>query len=198
MQVEIDWSAIRNGDADALDGVTVEVAGWLTPLDVDGEVGSDVHGDVHDERPRETDRAAGARSEGRAQGEVTPGRAVDYCVLSADEPCCGGHLPRHPLSCIEVFLAAPRMLAPGAVRLRGRLVRLLDDPAGWRYRLAEAQVLESRAARGQRGVSRRVFLASTAALGLAACAQGRFPVDTEVAAPTAGRAGAFTAGRAGA
>lgn len=103
---------------------------------------------------------------------------ADYFLLSAEEPCCGGCVPRNPLTSVEVLAAAPVALQADAVRLRGRLVRLVDDPAGWRYRLIDARPLEAPDA-SPRGFSRRAFLASGAALGLTACAPGRFTGYTE-------------------
>jgi membrane dipeptidase len=104
--------------------------------------------------------------------------AVDYFLLSANPPCCGGCVPRNPLTSIEVYPAA--LLAPHAeaITLRGRLLRLSNDPAGWRYRLVEALLLDQPQT-SSRAMSRRAFLASGAALGLAACAPGRFAGYTE-------------------
>ena len=58
--------------------------------------------------------------------------------------------------------------------IRGRLRRLIDDPAGWRYQLIDARVTSQ-----DRPFSRRAFLASTAALSLVACARGRFSGYTD-------------------
>jgi membrane dipeptidase len=104
---------------------------------------------------------------------------ADYFLLAAGAPCCGGCLPRDPLSSIEVYAAVPCAPQEQAVTFRGRLERLTDDPAGWRYQLVEAQPLDLPATRAPRSVSRRAFLASGAALGLAACAPGRFAGYTE-------------------
>ncbi|HEX3378248.1 MAG TPA: peptidase M19, partial [Paraburkholderia sp.] len=65
--------------------------------------------------------------------------AADYFLLTGDEPCSGGCVPRDPLRCIEVSARDPIELDGGALRLRGRLTRLIDDPAGWRYRLEAAE-----------------------------------------------------------
>jgi membrane dipeptidase len=99
--------------------------------------------------------------------------SADYFLLSANEPCCGGCVPRDPLSCIEVICTKPIEPDAGSVRLRGRLIRLIDDPAGWRYRLESAELVHGT------NMTRRTFLASGAALGLAACAPGRFASYTE-------------------
>jgi membrane dipeptidase len=104
---------------------------------------------------------------------------ADYFVLAADAPCCGGCLPRDPLSCVEVFATVPCASQERAVTLRGRLQRLIDDPAGWRYQLVEASPLDCQPDPAPRSASRRAFLASGAALGLAACAPGRFAGYTE-------------------
>lgn len=106
--------------------------------------------------------------------------AVDYFLLSADEPCCGGCVPRNPLTSVEVQMARPVAPRAEALTLRGRLLRLLDDPAGWRYRLIEARPVDAphnephNDSPSPRAFSRRAFLASGAALGLTACAPGRF------------------------
>jgi len=104
---------------------------------------------------------------------------ADYFLLAADAPCCGGCLPRDPLSSIEVFAAAPCAPQEQAVTFRGRLERLTDDPAGWRYQLIDARALDLDVQSAPRSASRRAFLASGAALGLAACAPGRFASYTE-------------------
>jgi membrane dipeptidase len=161
------WNAIRDDSAPALHASTVEIDGWLIPLD-------------------------------------PTACAADYFLLSEDEPCCGGCVPRNPLRCIEVTSRDPLELDSGAVRLRGRLTRLIDDPAGWRYRLEAAQRVSepNRVASSATGMSRRAFLATGAALSLAACAPGRFagytdaheqagPRETE-AAPWQASAGALT------
>lgn len=109
---------------------------------------------------------------------------VDYFLLSADEPCCGGCVPRNPLTSIEVQMAVPLAPQAEALTLRGRLMRLVDDPAGWRYRLVDALPAEPPAA-PQRRFSRRAFLASGAALGLTACTPGRFGGYTEAHDETA-------------
>ncbi|PVX81341.1 dipeptidase [Paraburkholderia unamae] len=102
--------------------------------------------------------------------------SADYFLLAADEPCCGGCVPRNPFSCIEVVTRAPLVPERESVRLSGRLIRLIDDPAGWRYRLEDAQRVPQQpgSLASATGMSRRAFLASGAALGLAACAPGRF------------------------
>ncbi len=107
--------------------------------------------------------------------------AADYFLLTEDEPCCGGCVPRDPLRCIEVISRDPLELDGGFVRLRGRLIRLIDDPAGWRYQLEAARHVSEpkRASSSAAGMSRRAFLASGAALSLAACAPGRFAGYTD-------------------
>lgn len=119
---------------------------------------------------------------------------VDYFLLSADEPCCGGCVPRNPLTSLEVQMAAPLAPQAEALALRGRLLRLLDDPAGWRYRLVDAAALD-RPHAPQRRFSRRAFLASGAALGLTACAPGHFAGYTEAHDETAQAAQSDTAPR---
>jgi membrane dipeptidase len=138
------WAAIRGDAASEMHAATVEICGWMIPLE-----------------PAES--------------------AADYFVLAADEPCCGGCVPRDPFNCIEVMPCEPVALASGPIRLRGRLIRLIDDPAGWRYRLESAErVADSKGSSSPvSGMSRRAFIASGAALGLAACAPGRFAQYTD-------------------
>ncbi|WP_084209973.1 dipeptidase [Ralstonia sp. A12] len=113
--------------------------------------------------------------------------SADYFLLSADAPCCGGSMPRNPATSIEVFTTQPVPTGDEAIRLRGRLLRLHDDPAGWRYQLVDAAPTAVQPAAQSARMSRRVFLAAGAALGLAACAPGHFANYTE------GDAGADTA-----
>jgi membrane dipeptidase len=138
----LDWSSIRTGEADSLHGATIELCGWVIPLDLTAD-------------------------------------EADYFVLAADAPCCGGCVPRDPLSCVEVFAAVPCAPQEQAVTLRGRLQRLIDDPAGWRYQLVDARPVDLLPDHAPRSLGRRAFLASSAALGLAACAPGRFSSYTE-------------------
>lgn len=137
----LDWPTIRDGNADTLHDTTIDITGWMIPLDPQAE-------------------------------------SVDYFLLSADEPCCGGCVPRNPAASIEVYMAGALAPQAEAVTLRGRLLRLIDDPAGWRYRLVEATALESPHV-VPHTFSRRAFLSSGAALGLAACAPGRFAGYTD-------------------
>ncbi|MGM3277005.1 dipeptidase [Ralstonia sp. 24A2] len=125
--------------------------------------------------------------EGWAMPLDAAAQSASYFLLSADAPCCGGCVPRSPATSIEVFAAQPVRMDDDAVRLRGRLRRLQDDPAGWRYQLVAAAPTAAQPSAQSARVSRRVFLAAGAALGLAACAPGRFANYTE------GEAGADTA-----
>ncbi len=106
-------------------------------------------------------------------------QSASYFLLAQDAPCCGGCAPRNPATSLEVFAAQPVTMGDGAMRLRGRLVRLHDDPAGWRYQLVEATAAAEQPASQFPRISRRVFLAAGAALGLAACAPGRFANYTD-------------------
>lgn len=117
--------------------------------------------------------------------------SADYFLLAATEPCCGGCVPRDPLTSVEIFASAQIALCAGPVRLRGRLLRLQDDPAGWRYRVDRAEQIPDQSGTPVRSpitMNRRAFLASGTALGLAACAPGRFAsyTDTEQWKPSAG------------
>ncbi|MGO4307243.1 hypothetical protein [Cupriavidus sp. RAF12] len=74
---------------------------------------------------------------------LDPGsNAADYFVLAASEPCCGSCPPCDPLTSLEVFASGNVALHAGPLRLRGRLLRLQDDPADWRYRLEGAELAQ--------------------------------------------------------
>lgn len=105
---------------------------------------------------------------------LEPDPCVDYFLLAANAPCCPGCAPNDARSSIEVIGASPIRVQDEPVTIRGRLRRLIDDPAGWRYQLIDACVTSL-----EKPLSRRAFLASTAALGLAACARGRFAGYTD-------------------
>ncbi|ARU25657.1 hypothetical protein RSSE_p1474 (plasmid) [Ralstonia solanacearum] len=91
--------------------------------------------------------------------------SADYFRLRRASPCCGGSIPRDPRACNEVYATVP--------------VALHRDPAGWRYRLVEASLAPTQLEVEPARVSRSAFLASGAALGLAACAPDRFANYTE-------------------
>ncbi|MFM0291240.1 dipeptidase [Paraburkholderia megapolitana] len=145
-----DWQALGSGAADAFDGATIELSGWMLPLDVATE--------------------------------------ADYFLLTRDAPCCGGCVPADPRACVEVFATQLVPVRAQAVAIRGHLRVLTDDPAGWRYQLVDA----APAAVTTITLSRRAFLASGAALGLAACAPGRFANYTDATDHTAEPASAPT------
>lgn len=106
-------------------------------------------------------------------------QSADYFLLAADAPCCGGCMPRNPATSMEVFAARHVVLGDEGIRLRGRLLRLEGDPAGWRYQLVEAMPTAVQPGTEAARISRRVFLAAGAAMGLAACAPGRFANYTD-------------------
>jgi membrane dipeptidase len=70
--MQIDRSSIRSGQAVALDGIVIELSGWMIPL------------------------------------EDTP--RVDYFLLVADAPCCGGCAPADPLSNIGLIITPVQIL----------------------------------------------------------------------------------------
>lgn len=124
--------------------------------------------------------------EGWAMPLDAAARSADYFLLSAEAPCCGGCVPRNPATSIEVLAAAP-LPVDDMTRVRGRLIRLQDDPAGWRYQLVDASLAPVQSTARSPRVSRRVFLAAGAAMGLAACAPGRFANYTDAPSDTASK-----------
>ena len=133
--------------------------------------------------------AAADRFDGR-EVEITgfmapaePDDSHDYFLLLAEPMCCIGCWPADPLAAVEVFAAVPLPAEGHAVRLAGRW-RLLDDPAGWRYQLQDARLIQVEPAPVEAAMlSRRGLLAAGALFGLAACAPGA--VSPSVATPTA-------------
>src|SRR5260221_4757979 len=98
-----------------------------------------------------------------------------YFLLVPEMICCVGCLPAAPHARLEVFAARPIAPQHGAIRLRGRLARLHDDPAGYVHQLREASLVGA-AEHGTEAeiVSRRGFIGGLvggvgAALTLAAC-----------------------------
>jgi membrane dipeptidase len=101
-----------------------------------------------------------------------PADSYPYFLLVPEMACCIGCLPAAPRGRLEVFAAQPIAPQCGAIRLRGRFVRLHDDPAGYVYQLREAWLVAGGAAdAAAESVSRRGFIGGMgAALTLAACA----------------------------
>jgi membrane dipeptidase len=91
----------------------------------------------------------------------------DYFLLTPKLACCIGCLPSNPSACVEVFAPQPVTTSPHPVRLAGRWRRLVDDPAGWRYQLRDARLVETVPADP---VTRRAILSARALGALAACA----------------------------
>lgn len=87
----------------------------------------------------------------------------DYFLLAPEPVCCLSCLPRDPRRAIEVYAAEPIAMAGHAVRLGGRLLRLIDDPAGWHYRLCDARAVLQPAQ-----ISRRSLMAASATLAMVA------------------------------
>src|ERR1700730_13699278 len=89
----------------------------------------------------------------------------DYFLLVAQPTCCIGCLPSNPTACFEVFAAEPILSSAHSVRLIGQWRRLVDDPAGWRYQLRDARLVETAPAAP---VTRRAILSAGALGALAA------------------------------
>lgn len=114
----------------------------------------------------------------------------EYFLLTPDDSCCLGCIPRSGESCIEVFMAEALCTNLGPLRLKGRLIHLKDDPSGWRYQLREARLLQAQSSTLTTPVlapqlSRRRFLSWGAGFGMAACADLPEPVRAmELVDPT--------------
>jgi membrane dipeptidase len=90
----------------------------------------------------------------------------DYFLFVAQPTCCFGCLPTDPSACVEVFAGSAIRPQPQSVRLVGQWRRLVDDPAGWRYQLRDARLVETAPAAP---VTRRAILSAGALGALAAC-----------------------------
>ena len=122
----LDWPALADGSADAFDGESVEIIGWMAPA------------------------------------EFAPHH--DYFLLASEALCCFGCLPSDPGAAIEIFASEPIAIQGRAIRLTGILRRLVDDPAGWRYQLRAARLIET--AEMPAAITRRGLLAAGALLSL--------------------------------
>ena len=87
-----------------------------------------------------------------------------YFLLAPEPICCLACVPSDPQACIEVFARAPIPSNGRPLHLIGRLVRLIDDPSGWRYQMRDARPVDD--ASGALPVSRRELMAASAALAL--------------------------------
>jgi len=115
---------------------------------------------------------------------VEVGEAHDYFLLVPEPVCCIGCLPSDPSACIEVFAAAPLPPRGRPARLVGRLRRLVDDPAGWRYQLRGARLVgEDRSA--VLAITRRGVIAASATLAVAGYSAGRAAAALDVSAARA-------------
>jgi len=107
-----------------------------------------------------TTRKLVAGSDVEISGWLVPfGAEAPPCYYAlVDQPqCCIGCLPRDPARRIEVF-AREEIASFGKVRLAGKLHRLTDDAAGWRFQLRDAHPLQPARPTGL-SLGRRGFVA---------------------------------------
>jgi membrane dipeptidase len=92
------------------------------------------------------------------------GERHNYFLLTPEPVCCVSCLPTDPTRAIEVYAAEPISARGAPMRVGGRLHRLIDDPAGWRYQLRDARETQPLPA----AISRRDVMAAGASLALVA------------------------------
>ncbi|MFC4274428.1 dipeptidase [Achromobacter aloeverae] len=97
-------------------------------------------------------------------------QAADTFLLVQQAACCATHGCWHADMVVEVHADAPVDWRSGPVSVRGRWERLIDDPAGWRYRIRAAQVVPVREPRAAWAIGRRSVLGLAAFAGLGAMA----------------------------
>jgi membrane dipeptidase len=116
----------------------------------------------------------------------------DYFLLVEEPMCCLGCLPSNPSACVEVFAARAISSTGHSVGLAGQWRGLIDDPAGWRYQLREARLVDTRPAPP---AIRRTLLSAGALAALAACApqEGAAPMRSAVPSATPRRGGSSLA-----
>jgi len=102
-----------------------------------------------------------------------------YFLLAPEPICCLACLPSDPQACIEVFARTPVPADGRPLRLIGRLIRLVDDPAGWRYQMRDAR--PANGASAATPVTRRELMAASAALALSVHAR---PASASPSGPT--------------
>ncbi len=116
-----------------------------------------------------------------------PAERHDYFLLVPEPFCCIGCLPADAGACLEVFACTPLATRSRPVRLVGRLRRLIDDPAGWRYQLRDARLAAGEAERDG-GLSRRDLMMTASLVALAAATTAPLPWRRAAAAePDAAR-----------
>jgi membrane dipeptidase len=96
-----------------------------------------------------------------------PSAHATHFMLTAEQGCCPGCLPRDRSASVEVFARAPMPLGGRCLRLTGTWRVQRNDPGGWRYQLLGARPLEPA---GWASVTRRRMLAGGPLMCLAACA----------------------------
>jgi membrane dipeptidase len=99
-----------------------------------------------------------------------PSAHATHFVLTFEPGCCPGCFPRDLTASVEVFAASPIPMHGLPLRLSGRWRVQRDDPAGWRYQLHGARLLEPP---GWRSVNRRTVLAAGPLMCLAASANAQ-------------------------
>jgi membrane dipeptidase len=124
--------------------------------------------DLGGERASSADGAA-VEIDGFPAG-VQPSTGASHFMLTAEPGCCPGCFPSDRTASIEVFAASPIPMRGQQLRLSGRWHLRHDDPAGWRYQLLDARLLEPS---GWASVSRRGLLATGPLMCLSACPPAR-------------------------
>jgi membrane dipeptidase len=119
----------------------------------------------HDLRSGRADRLDGTEVEITGwMAALDVAQSHGYFLLVPEPICCLACLPSDPGGCIEVFARAPIPADGRPLRLAGRLRRLVDDPAGWRYQMRDARPVG--AGHAVVPVTRRALMAASAAVAL--------------------------------
>lgn len=157
--MQISWFDLSTSAADALDGARIAMTGWLSPIEGPSADGFPADGfDRH-----------------------------RHFQLTPEPPCCAVCPPGNPLTTIEVLTASPIPQHGMESRVVGTWRRLIDDPAGRRYRLYDAvQTGIEAPAPAPFAFTRRAMLAAGALIGLSpfgsGIARGESPDDSRGAA----------------
>ena len=112
-----------------------------------------------------------------------PSASATHFILTFEPGCCPGCFPRDRSASVEVFASSAVPLRGQSLRLAGTWRVRRDHPAGWRYQLHDARLLDPP---GWTAVTRRGILAAGPLMCLAACGAGDAP-DTTAQRQTDGR-----------
>ncbi len=98
------------------------------------------------------------------------GMASDTLLLTQQQACCAAHGGWYADMVVEIHARMPLAWCSGPVSVEGRWELLVDDDAGWRYRIRDARVAPILEPRAAGAIGRRQILGLAALAGMGAMA----------------------------